>query len=519
MTRTRSQLFLCAFAAQAGFLTLSPILPDVAAEFGTSNAAVGQLRTLSGLAGGLVALYLLAGRGGGDLLTILRGSLATLGAGSVASAMAPDIAVLAAGQTAIGAGSAGLLTAGIAAAARWPAEHERRSVLTWAIVGQPAAWVVGMPLIGVVAEASWRLTWVALPAAAALVALVSLRNRPAERPDVAPARTEPRASIGSWAAGEFLAAAAWSGALVFAGALLRESYGISVGTTGLVLGLGAATYFAGAFLIGRSAQWRTPLLVSTLLLAAGLAVFGALRPGLGFSAVVFGLLVMLAGARTTLASSFVLEIPSEARLRASGARAAAMQFGYLLGAFVAGTAVAAGGFDAMGIALAVLLVPASAPHVASLAGARHARALQDLYASWRVGDFEPRFDSFGPRFEWVWSQEFPDRPPMSEWLSQWCDWRIEPERWVHCGNRMVVVTRYRGAGRTSGARVDARGAHLWTFRRGRARRLEIFSDPALALATAEAGGRDTKRSYLNSGAKAGKRPLLSSDFRALRARG
>jgi predicted MFS family arabinose efflux permease len=365
MTRTRSQLFLSAFAAQAGFLTLSPLLPDVATEFGTSTAAVGQLRTLSGLVGGLVALALIATTDGPGLRTILRTSLAVLLGGSLVSAMAPGIATLAVGQAAIGAASAGLLTAGIAAAARWPAAEERAGTVTWAIVGQPAAWVVGMPAIGVVADISWRLTWLILPASAAVLGLMSLRSTPADTPAPAPSQ-ENHEPIASWAAGELLSTAAWGGTLVYAGALLRDSYGISAGTTGIVLGLGATGYFAGAFGVRRPERWRPWLVSTTLVLAGGLALFGWLRPGLGFSGVLFGLLVTLAGTRTTLASSFVLEIPEQARLRASGARAAAMQFGYLLGAFIAGAAIAVGGFDAMGLALAGLLVAASLTHLPRL---------------------------------------------------------------------------------------------------------------------------------------------------------
>ena len=361
---------MCAFAAQAGFLTLSPILPDVAAEFGSSNAAVGQLRTLSGLIGGVVALYLFAAPGGPGLLTILRLSLAAMLAGSIVSAAAPDVVTLAAGQAAIGAASAGLLTAGIAAAARWPAEEERANVLTWAIVGQPAAWVVGMPLIGIVAEASWRLTWLALPGAAAVVALAALRERRPDTPEPAAVHAGEREPIGGWATSELLSSAAWGGTLVYAGALLRESYAISAGVTGLVLGLGAATYFVGAFRAGHPRAWRLHVVWVTLTLGAGIATFGFVRPALVFSAVLFGVLVMIAGARTTLASSFVLEIPQHERLRASGARAAAMQFGYLLGAFTAGTAIALGGFEAMGYALAGLLVAACLPHLASLRLAR-----------------------------------------------------------------------------------------------------------------------------------------------------
>src|SRR3954453_21583451 len=76
MTSTRSNpavvLFLSLFAAQAGFLVLGPILPVVAHDLGVSSALVGQLRVVSGVAGGLTALALAfapSRRGPRELLT------------------------------------------------------------------------------------------------------------------------------------------------------------------------------------------------------------------------------------------------------------------------------------------------------------------------------------------------------------------------------------------------------------------------------------------------------------------
>ena len=48
-------LFLCLFTSQAAMLVLSPILVDVAREFGVSTAAAGQLRSISGATGGVIA--------------------------------------------------------------------------------------------------------------------------------------------------------------------------------------------------------------------------------------------------------------------------------------------------------------------------------------------------------------------------------------------------------------------------------------------------------------------------------
>src|SRR3954447_13967327 len=97
-------LFACLFASQAGLLVLSPVLPDIAREFGTSTATAGQLRTLSGATGGATAPALaLAGRRPG-LRTLLTHGAALLLGGSVASAVAPSFATLAVAQAIIGIG-------------------------------------------------------------------------------------------------------------------------------------------------------------------------------------------------------------------------------------------------------------------------------------------------------------------------------------------------------------------------------------------------------------------------------
>jgi uncharacterized protein len=52
------------------------------------------------------------------------------------------------------------------------------------------------------------------------------------------------------------------------------------------------------------------------------------------------------------------------------------------------------------------------------------------------------------------------------------------------GEEIVLFVRYSGRGRESGAAVEARTGHVWTFREGRAIRLRQYLDRAQALEAA-----------------------------------
>ena len=240
-------LFLCLFAAQSGQLALTPVLADAAREFGVSTAAAGQIRTAAAVVAAAAALAVGAVTARVRLPTVLSGGIALLVVGAAMSFVAPSVFVLIAGQALTGAASSILVAAGVAAAAAWSDDVDRGRVVAWALVGAPTAWVVAMPVIGVVGATSWRLAFV-VPIVTAAVAAVALRRAPV----VPPPRSEPGLrmvladrALRGWAISEVSAYAAWSGVLVYCGALFVESYGSSLAVVGVSLGLGAAAVHPG----------------------------------------------------------------------------------------------------------------------------------------------------------------------------------------------------------------------------------------------------------------------------------
>jgi len=201
-------LFLCLAASQAGILVLTPVLPALASDLDVSTATAGQLRTISGLSAGVTALLagLLASKVG--LRELLGAGLVSLALGSVFSAVAPSFALVALAQLAIGIGIGLTYTAAIAAVGDWTTTPDRSGVLAFALLGPPTAWIVGMPLSGLVGDVSWRIAWIAAPFTFSLVALAVLARRESAPP--ASTRVDLRAVLAHpgvvrWSTGELLA--------------------------------------------------------------------------------------------------------------------------------------------------------------------------------------------------------------------------------------------------------------------------------------------------------------------------
>jgi len=363
-------LFACLFAVQAGVIAIAPVLAEVARDLGVSTATAGQLRSVSGLVAGVAAVSMgrLSSRVG--LRELLIAGLLVLAGGSLLSAAAPSFAVLALAQVAVGAGAAIVLSGALAAAAEWSEPEGRARVLSWTLLGQPSAWIVGMPVIGLLGAVSWRWGWVAMPFLASAVALAAVASRQSD------AHREPHEGtwrllaenrrVASWALGELLAWSAWAGALVYAGALFVESYGVGTGTAGVLLGAAAVAYLPGNMIARRHVDAHARTLAATVppLAAAIVVVFGAYRPSLGFSAAVFALLAFVVAARTIAGSALGLEVCAQRRVFAMRIRTAANQFGYLLGSAIGGLALAGGGYAALGVAFGVLFALAAIPHLA-----------------------------------------------------------------------------------------------------------------------------------------------------------
>jgi predicted MFS family arabinose efflux permease len=361
-------LFLALFASQASVLVLSPILSDIADDFGVSIARAGQLRILAAPLAAVVAVAAGRSLARWSPRALLLVAAVLLAGGSVASAAAPSFEVLALAQVPVWAGISTMIAAGVAATAAWSAPEQRSRTVARALAGPPAAWIVGMPLIGLVAEAHWRLTFLAFPLPAALLALAAVAARPSDRP-IAGAGASLRNLLRQvdarrWAVGELAANSAWAGMLVFSGALFTEVYGTSPTTTGLVLAAAAASYLAGNQWAGRRkpVRARRAMIDGSLAAAAFVAVTWAFTPAIPVTLALFALSAFVVASRTVAGTVYGFSVAGDHGREVGTVRAVTTQAGYLIGSLAGGIAIATGGFTLLSVALGGLFVASTLPY-------------------------------------------------------------------------------------------------------------------------------------------------------------
>jgi len=119
--------------------------------------------------------------------------------------------------------------------------------------------------------------------------------------------------------------------------------------------------------------------------------------------------------------------------------------------------------------------------------------LQRGYEALNRGDLSVVLELLDPEIEWHEPEPSPDagthagRDSFERFFRSWIDsfdgFTVVPEQVVERDDILIAVVHQSGRGRASGVRVDARLAHVWTIKAGRAIRWEAVADPEDALRT------------------------------------
>ena len=120
--------------------------------------------------------------------------------------------------------------------------------------------------------------------------------------------------------------------------------------------------------------------------------------------------------------------------------------------------------------------------------------VRSIYAAWERGDFTSA-EWAHPEIEYVmemgissstWTGPRGLVEGTREWMGVWKDMSFAAHEYRELGNdRMLVLFRFSGTGRTSGLAVDeirAMGAHVFHIRNGKVTKLVAYFDHKRALA-------------------------------------
>ena len=233
---------------------MAPLLPEIARGLGTPVSWIG--RAVSGYAVAAALAALVAGPLSDRLgrRRFLAGAAATLGLGSAVSAVTTSFTGFALARAATGAGAGVISALSIAAIADLVPYERRGRSMGWVATAYTAAPVFGVPIATWVAESlGWRANYVAFAAAGAFLGLAVqawLREGSPSAGSEARSRrylsffASRATALGALSA--FFITGGVTGFLLFLGAYLQRSLGLTLGQVGMVfLGSGVASLAGG----------------------------------------------------------------------------------------------------------------------------------------------------------------------------------------------------------------------------------------------------------------------------------
>ena len=119
--------------------------------------------------------------------------------------------------------------------------------------------------------------------------------------------------------------------------------------------------------------------------------------------------------------------------------------------------------------------------------------IRALLARWESGDYDT-VEAFDPQVEFTRTGGGSDvlgyvtesrgidglRGALGAWTEEWSDVRMEAERYIEVGERVLVLARHRAVGKRSGVPMNHVDAWVFSIRDGRIVRWDAYWDPAEA---------------------------------------
>ncbi|HET7036409.1 MAG TPA: MFS transporter [Thermomicrobiaceae bacterium] len=314
-------LAIAIFTGTLNVYLLTPFLKLIAADFGVSEAAAGQLSTTYAVAAGLVGLVVAPLVDRYQRRRLLYLAVTIIALATVFSAVAPSFTLLLAahGLAGFGAAFGGSSCFAIASDA-FPDLTKRNRCLGLVIAAGGASSVIGVPILTQIAAASsWRWAAAALlvPCAAATLligVLPSQHLRPRTtfvRDYLASYRRVVRNHETRWLyLGTLTLAMAEAAPLIYSASIWQGLFDLSLQSFGWIFLLGGICYAVGSNLapvVLRRYPPRTVCIAAAALQMMAALVFPLANNSLAASLVIYGIFVVTLGALGIVALNVLLQ--------------------------------------------------------------------------------------------------------------------------------------------------------------------------------------------------------------------
>lgn len=119
--------------------------------------------------------------------------------------------------------------------------------------------------------------------------------------------------------------------------------------------------------------------------------------------------------------------------------------------------------------------------------------IQGLYTAFAHGDGEAVLAAFDPAIVWNEAENFPyaDRNPyfgpaaiaegiFARLATEWNGFTVRPQEFLETRDTVVVLGRYHGSYKATGAVLDAQMVHVWRLKGGKVTGFQQYTDTAQA---------------------------------------
>ena len=348
------------FSSVYANVVIVPVLIEIASEFGATAGSAGLVAAAYGVPGVVIAV--LAGPYSdrfGRKIFLVAGTV-LMGLATLLSSVAQSFEMLLATRALAGMGASVIFPNVNATVGDAFAYRDRGRAISTIIAMNTMASIVGLPVAGIVAEAtSWRVSVGLVGLLAVAAAFVLLRLLPQRPPEGEPAgaRTLYRqiaanaSAVGSLLSSLF-GALFWFTWATFFIVFFQRTYDLSLGvasTVGLTLGVGVLVGSQIGGRLGDRIGYR-PIIGGSIVIAGALLLLETnIHVPLATAAALNLLLSAVIGARFATNNALISEQVPEARGTMFAISASLVSLGMVIGPALGGVLIDAFGFGAIGV--------------------------------------------------------------------------------------------------------------------------------------------------------------------------